>query len=143
MKLALLALVLVSMCMILQSGGTILLIHWLARRRHLLESRLARRRMGLLLRIFLWIVVIHLVQVSVWALGFRWTGQLPDLETASYFSLVTFTTIGFGDVVLPPGWRLLAGVEGLTGIMLIGWSTALMFTVVNLMYEHWRREHEV
>ena len=69
--------------------------------------------------------------------------ELPTLETAVYFSLVTYTTIGFGDVVLGPGWRVLAGIEGLTGIILIGWSTAFVFAVVNRMYEHWRLVHHV
>jgi hypothetical protein len=141
-RLTLLALALISACMVLQGSGTVLLIHWLARRRDVLESSVLYRRAALLLRVFLWIVLLHLSQVAVWAAGFRYTRALPDLETATYFSLVTFTTIGYGDVVLPPGWRLLAGIEGLTGILLIGWSTALMFTVVNRMYEFWRQTHD-
>src|SRR6266403_940532 len=59
----------------------------------------------------------------------------------AYFSLATYTTIGFGDVVVGPGWRVLAGIEGLTGILLVGRSTAFVFAVVNRMYEHWRQVH--
>ena len=51
-------------------------------------------------------------------------------EEAVYFSFVTFTTVGFGDVVLTPGVRLLSGIEALNGIILVGWSTALLFAVV-------------
>jgi hypothetical protein len=142
MFLALLAVVLVSVCVVLQSGGTVVLLHRLSRQRHLIESPVLLRRMILLLRIFLWVISLHLLQVGVWAIGFWCSGQLPHLETALYFSLVTFTTIGYGDVVLTGGWRLPAGLEGLTGILLIGWSTATVFSVVNSMYDYWRRVHE-
>jgi hypothetical protein len=143
MHLTLLALALLAACVIVQSAGMLLLIHWLARVHHILESPSARRRVGLLLGLFVWIVLLHLIQVSLWAIVFWRARELPTLETAVYFSLVTYTTIGFGDVVLGPGWRVLAGIEGLAGIILIGWSTAFVFAVVNRMYEHWRRVHDV
>jgi hypothetical protein len=138
----LLAVGLVSACVVLQSAGTVFLVHWLARMRPVIESPSAVRRASLLLRLFLWIVLLHVVQVGLWAVAYLWTGRLPDLETATYFSLVTYTTIGYGDVVLTPGWRLMAGIEGLTGILLVGWSTAFTFTVLNRMYENWRLLHE-
>jgi len=139
MRLALVALALLTACVIVQSVGMLLLIHWLARVRHVLESPSVHRRVGLLLRLFLWIVLLHLIQVGLWAVVFWQARELPTLETAVYFSLVTYTTIGFGDVILGPGWRMLAGIEGLTGLLLVGWSTAFMFAVVNRMYEHWRQ----
>jgi Ion channel len=142
MRLALLALALLAACVIVQSAGMLLLIHWLTRLNRVLESPSWRRRAGLLLRLLLWIVLLHLIQVGLWAGVFWRARELPDLETAVYFSLVTYTTIGFGDVVLGPGWRVLAGIEGLAGIILIGWSTAFVFAVVNRMYEHWRQVHD-
>ena len=117
------------------------LIHWLARLRHVIESTSAPRRVWLLLRLFLGIVLLHLIQVGLWGIVFWRASELPTLETAIYFSLTTYTTIGFGDVVLGPGWRLLAGLEGLTGLLLGGWSTAFVFAIVNRMYEHWRQVH--
>src|SRR5215475_6341830 len=135
MHVALLALGLLAACVVVQSAAMLQLIHWLARLNHVLESPSARRRAGLLLGLFMCIVLLHLVQVSLWALVFWRARELPTLETAIYFSLITYTTIGFGDVVLGPGWRVLAGIEGLTGIILIGWSTAFVFAVVNRMYE--------
>src|SRR5436305_13515967 len=119
----------------------LVLIHWLARVRQVLESPSTPRRVALLLRLFLGIVLLHLIQVGLWAVVFWRAQELPNLETALYFSLATYTTIGFGDVVVGPGWRVLAGIEGLTGILLIGWSTAFVFAVVNRMYEHWRQVH--
>jgi len=143
MRLALLSLALLVTCVIVQSAGMLALIHWLARVRLVLESPSAPRRVALLLRLFLAIVLLHLIQVGLWAVVFWVARVLPNLETALYFSLVSYTTIGFGDVVLGPGWRVLAGIEGLTGILLVGWSTAFVFSIVHLMYEHWRQVHGV
>jgi Ion channel len=143
MRLIPIALALLVACVIVQSAGMLLLINWLTRVHHVLESPSARRRAGPLLSLFLWIVLLHLTQVSLWAVVFWQARALATLETAFYFSLVTYTTIGYGDVVLGPPWRVLAGIEGLAGIILIGWSTAFVFAVVNRMYEHRRQVHEV
>jgi hypothetical protein len=142
MRLALVALALLAACVIVQSAGMLVLIHWLAGVRQVLESPSAPRRSWLLLRVFLWIVLLHLIQVGLWAVVYWLAHEVPTLETAVYFSLVTYTTIGFGDVVLGPGWRVLAGIEGLTGVLLIGWSTAFVFAIVNRMYEHWKQVHD-
>ena len=142
MYLAVIALALLAACVICQSAGMVLLVHWLVRLRRVLESPSAYRRVALLLRLFIWLVVLHLFQVGLWAVVFWGVDALPNFETALYFSLASYTTLGFGDVVLGPGWRLLAGLEGLTGLLLVGWSTAFMFAVVNRMYEHWRQAQD-
>jgi hypothetical protein len=142
MRLALVAFALLAACVIVQSAGMLVLVHWLAGVRQVLESPSAPRRVWLLLRVFLWIVLLHLIQVGLWAVVYWLAHEVPTLETAVYFSLVTYTTIGFGDVVLGPGWRVLAGIEGLTGVLLIGWSTAFVFAIVHRMYEHWKQVHD-
>ena len=119
------------------------MIHWVARVRQVFESPNVVRRVGLLLGIFTFIVLLHLIQIALWAGVFWREGELPTLEKAVYFSITCYTTVGFGDIVLGPGWRVLAGIEGLTGIILVGWSTAFVFAIVNRMYEHWRQVHEV
>jgi hypothetical protein len=60
---------------------------------------------------------------------------MPDLPSALYFSAVTYTTTGYGDLVLNEGWRLLGAVEALTGILMCGWSTGFFFAIVNRLYE--------
>ena len=60
---------------------------------------------------------------------------MPDLQTAMYFSAVTYTTTGYGDVVLPESWRLIGAVEALTGILMCGWSTGFFFAVVTRLLE--------
>lgn len=141
MRLVLLAVALLATCVTVQSLGMLVLIRWLSRVRRVLESRSTYLRVALLLRLFVGIVLLHLVQVGLWAVVFWRAQELPNVDTALYFSLATYTTIGFGDVVVGPGWRVLAGIEGLTGILLVGWSTAFVFAVVNRMYEHWRQVH--
>ena len=85
----------------------------------------------LLVRVAGWLLLLHLAEISVWALFYWWQGCLPDTESAFYFSGVTYTTLGYGDLVLPPQWRLLGPVEGLTGILMCGLSTGYFFAVVS------------
>jgi len=73
-----------------------------------------------------------LVEIAVWALFFSWQKCLPDLESAFYFSGVTYTTVGYGDFVLPKEWRLFGPVEGLTGILMCGLSTAFLFATLRV-----------
>ena len=73
------------------------------------------------------LLLIHAVEIAVWALFYAWSGCLPDAESAFYFSGVTYATIGYGDLLLQQPWRMLGPVEGLTGILMCGLSTALFF----------------
>ena len=85
----------------------------------------------LLIRIAWLLIVIHLFEIAVWALFFWWQKCLPDLESSFYFSGVTYATIGYGDLVLPKEWRLFGPIEGLTGILMCGLSTAFFFVIVS------------
>ena len=85
-------------------------------------------------RLLVWVawrlLLLHLAEISVWALFYWWQECLPDAESSLYFSGVTYTTLGYGDLVLPREWRLLGPVEGLTGILMCGLSTGFFFVVV-------------
>lgn len=85
----------------------------------------------LLVRIAAGTVLAHLLEIALWAGFYVWKDALPNLEASFYFSSVTYATIGYGDVVLPETWRLLAAMEGLTGILMCGWSAAFFFAVVS------------
>jgi hypothetical protein len=89
---------------------------------------------GLLIRLAWSLIVIHLVEIAIWALFFWRERCLPDLESAFYFAGVSYTTVGYGDLVLPKEWRLLGPVEGLTGILMCGLSTGFFFAVVSKLY---------
>lgn len=74
--------------------------------------------------------VLHAVEIWLYAALYAASGALGSFEEALYFSTSTYTTIGYGDVVLPKGWRLLGAIEGATGLILLGWSTAFFVSVV-------------
>ncbi len=79
------------------------------------------------------LLFLHFAEIVVWAVTYLLLPDLPELtsfEEALYFSLVTFTSLGFGDITLAGPWRILSGIETMTGILLFGWSTALLFLVV-------------
>ena len=77
------------------------------------------------------LVLLHLAEILVWGLFYWWQNCLPDAESSFYFSAVTYTTVGYGDLVLPKAWRLLGPLEGLTGILMCGLSTGLFFAAVS------------
>ncbi len=82
--------------------------------------------------------IAHVVEISIWA-GFYYFAtsikEIPNLEAALYFSTSSFTTVGFGDLVLSEEWRLLSSFEAINGMILFGWSTAYIFAVVRLVYD--------
>lgn len=88
----------------------------------------------LLIKVAWGLILIHLVAISIWGGFFVWKGCLPDAESAFYFSGTTYTTVGYGDLVLPEPWRMLGPVEGLTGILMCGLSAGFFFAVVSTMY---------
>ena len=75
-----------------------------------------------------------LVESGVWALSYVAIGAIPGFEEAVYFSTVTFTTLGFGDVVIHSSWRLLAGMQAATGTIIFGWTTALIVAAAHHLY---------
>jgi hypothetical protein len=80
------------------------------------------------------LLLLHLAEALVWALFFRVVGGLPDLESAVYFSLTTYTTVGYGDIVLPAPWRLLGPLEAAVGVLMLGWSTAILVTTIGMIW---------
>jgi hypothetical protein len=79
-----------------------------------------------------WLLLLfHLLAIAVWALFFWWRNCLPDAESSFYFSAATYATIGYGDLVLPKEWRMLSAMEGFTGILMFGLSTAFFYVVVS------------
>jgi len=127
--------VLVSLCVVIHIVGLVLLAHRLMRVRPTAETEFGiRRNSMLLISVFVIIVLLHLLEVLVWAGYYDLWSLFSDLETSWYFSLGSYTTIGYGDVVLPARWRTLGGLEGITGVLLCGLSTAFLFAVVNQMF---------
>jgi hypothetical protein len=89
---------------------------------------------GLLVHLTWWLILIHLIEISVWGMFYYSKGCLPDAESSFYFSGVTYATIGYGDVVLSKPWQLFGPVEGLTGILMCGLSASIFFAVISRIY---------
>lgn len=89
-----------------------------------------------------WLLILtHAVEIALWGFTYLWLNCLPDLESAVYFSGVTYTTVGYGDLVLPKPWRLLAPIEALTGILMAGLSAGLFFAIVNRLINRSQAEN--
>lgn len=83
-------------------------------------------RVVVMLAIVLGLFAVVTVEIWVWTIFYILLGVAPDMETALYLSTVTFSTVGYGDVVPNSAWRTLAALEGVTGFLMIGWSTAYL-----------------
>jgi voltage-gated potassium channel Kch len=81
----------------------------------------------------LWVLGIITAGIWIWAGAFYALGIFPTLEEAVYFAMVTFTTLGFGDVLLPVEWRLLAGMAAANGLLNFGLLTALLVEALRLV----------
>ena len=97
-----------------------------------------RNYIGVVLVLVLTIVglfFVHIVESLSWAVMYLWLGEFDSLERALYFSAVTFTTLGYGDITLQERWQLLSSVEAVNGIILFGVSTAFLFAVMRKLFE--------
>jgi len=102
--------------------------HVAQRKRTLLDSYVV------LAEVAIWCVLAHLAEITIWALFYQWRDVMANLEDAVYFSAVTYATIGYGDVTPPADWRLLASMEGLTGILMCAWSGGFIFAIVSRLH---------
>jgi voltage-gated potassium channel Kch len=88
------------------------------------------------------LLVLHTVEAVLWALLYMVLpvhAGLNNFHDAVYFSMITFTTLGYGDVTLSEPWQLLAGAEGMVGIVVFGLTTALLYAVIQ---KCWRITHD-
>jgi len=113
---------------------------------HALEWRLSRfdRARGhvekavLVSALIMCMVLAIIIEAWVWGLVYLYDPLitvLSDLETALYFSMVTFTTLGYGDVVLTGRGRALASIQAVNGVIILGWTTALLFYFIQKIYK--------
>jgi voltage-gated potassium channel Kch len=82
----------------------------------------------------LFLMIPIILDVTLWAIFYYAQDVLPSFEECLYFSTVTFTTVGYGDIVLGREWRQLATFEAMNGWIIFGWATALIITVVERLY---------
>ena len=127
-----------ALCVAIHAGGVASALRWLRPQSDSAQGFWPWT--WLFIRVAGWIIFFHLIEITVWALFYFWKDAMADLPSALYFSAVTYTTTGYGDLVLPEEWRLVGGVEALTGILMCGWSTGFFFAVVSRMLEKLSKE---
>ena len=133
LKLSLIGSVLIAITVVIHAIGTTAWVRHLARH-YIGKTMLGGPRAALVLvNTALIVFVLHTLEIVIWAGAYQAllpVNELASFQEAVYFSFVTFTTLGYGDITLSEGWRLLSGIEALNGILLVGWTTAMIFAVV-------------
>jgi voltage-gated potassium channel Kch len=119
-------------CVAIHAVGVSAALRWL--RLHSQSGSRFWQETRLFIELAAWMILLHMSEIAVWAVVYAAADVMPGLQSAFYFSTVTYTTTGYGDLVLPEDWRLLGGVEALTGILMCGWSTGFFFAVVSRLY---------
>jgi voltage-gated potassium channel Kch len=111
---------------IVHTIGLIVLTHAVTRLTGRLRLHGRRSRILAMIATVIGLFAVLTVEIWIWAVAHLVLGSAGDFETALYFSTVTFSTVGYGDVVPAREWRLFSSLEGVNGFLLIGWSTAYL-----------------
>lgn len=96
------------------------IVRWFRLHRHSLGKTIA------MVTTVLGLFLVHTIEVWVWAFAYLAIGVVNGLEEAVYFSTVTFSTLGYGDITPTAAWRVFAALEAMNGFILIGWSIAYL-----------------
>jgi voltage-gated potassium channel len=130
------AIVLITLTLSFQSAGMASLIVW--ERAYFLRStyRFGRFRSAeLMVRFTTVMIALHILEILLWMAFYRWK-CFPSWESAFYFSAASYSTVGYGDVLLPRTWRLLGPAESVTGVLMCGLSASLLFALVTRLVGH-------
>ena len=131
----LIALLLSASNVLIHSSGSYSLSFWIA---HSFKERPLPTLMwgwSMMIRLILGLLLLHALEVAVWAQFFTFKHYFPNAETAYYYSITSYTTVGYGDVVLAAPWRMLGGWEAMIGVLMFGWSTASLVALLHHLQE--------
>jgi hypothetical protein len=128
----------IAICVVVHALGLSLVGNLLLNHRETLQRFTVIKSTIALVGVFAAMMVLHVVETGIWAGFYSAKSLFPNAETSLYFSLESYTTIGYGDVVLPEGWRLLGTLEGASAVLLFGLSTAFIFVVLAAMFRIYR-----
>ena len=117
----------ISLTVLLHTFGLVALtramngvVHWFRLHRHDFGKSVA------MVTTVLGLFLLHTIEIWIWAGVFVTSKAVVSFQDALYYSTVMFSTVGYGDVIVNPRWRLLASLEAINGFLLIGWSTAYL-----------------
>ena len=117
---------------VIHTGGMVIGLWWLAHSHGSSGARYSIISRSLIVAVLVTVMFIAtLIEAGVWALTYMFLGVISGFAEALYFSMVTYTTLGYGDVVLGPEWRLLSGFEAANGIIMFGWTTAIIIVALH------------
>lgn len=116
----------ISLTVVIHTFGLIGVTHVMSWVTNRIRLHGHRSRLLAMNTVVIGVFAVLTAEVWLWAFAYALIGVVDDFETALYFSTTTFSTVGFGDVVPHPDWRMLAALEGVNGFLLIGWSTAYL-----------------
>jgi voltage-gated potassium channel len=129
------AIILVTATLCLQCAGMAVLIHWAKGSIERGVKALSPWHASvLMIRFTTAMIVLHFAQIVLWAGFYRWH-CLPSWESCFYFSATSYSTVGYGDIVLPQVWRLLGPVESVTGVLMSGISVSALFAILIRLVE--------
>ena len=111
---------------VIHAGGMMMVLSMIRKRERRVELRLRWRRVYKVGGIVLMMFYISILEVLLWAITYLSLNAIDGFEQAFYFSMVTFTTLGYGDIVLHERWRVLGSFEAANGIIMFGWTTAIV-----------------
>lgn len=115
----------------LHLGLIILSLPWITKIGTKLKEQFRAHYAGMLISLAFAVIVLgHTVQVWIWAGAFVWYGAIPDVETAVYFALTSYTTLGYGDIILGPEMRVFGAFASVCGMLTFGVSTAFLVGVI-------------
>ena len=120
-----------TLTVVMHMGGLVLLMAFMrARSGRIRPHQSVLRQAGFIMLLVIGLFAIHAVEIWTYALLYLVLGEFNTLESGLYFATTTFTTLGYGDVLLSQQWRLVGAIEGFNGFLLIGWSTAFLVSVI-------------
>lgn len=121
----------VSVCNIAIHAIVMATVLWVARIAfERATSRQSRRLVAVMIATVSVLMAAHIIEVVVWAIAYRMVGIAPPGFDLIYFAFVNYTTLGYGDVIPVARWQLLGPMTAMNGVLLFGWSTAVVFAVL-------------
>ena len=124
----------IGLTILIHGYGTIYWIKFIRKKyKKKTTKSLSKRIVWILIYSAIFLLSLNFIEAIIW--GFTYyllpgITEFESIEKAIYFSLVTFTTLGYGDITINSANRMLAGFEAMNGVLLLGWTTAMMFSLL-------------